>query len=492
MNQILPTTQLSKEQEDALEFLKNRKRFILADSTGTGKTLSMLAAYDTVKDENTHMIVFANKSALVTWRNEIKKHTSFSTYFVNADNITTVAQLQHDISIFPYSLLTGKSRSKEQIKQLVEYIFSQKQITLVLEEAHYCKNPRTERYQTVLPFVRSSSFCWAITATPMVNDLLDLYWLFDLLIPGYLGSKRSFEARYIIYNIREAYKKKNKYGGKLTFKEVKGYQNLEELKERIKPFLLKRVKDYNVKFHVSNNTFRADEEEAYTVAARGMLGIKDYRDFAARLPDLQRIVDNSTEMGRVKNTSTRLATKETILLRGMKEQLDSGECIIVYADFYDTLDRLRYVFENVKGFEYNTLYILDGSTTLTQRTNIQKHFGPGDILLMTSAGKESLNLQQSHILWLYDIPFSLGATLQVIGRIARMDSKFEQFDVYLPVIIKTIDEYKAALLLHNADVFSAVLSGEKTLPKSKSGLNKTAIIKMRKHLLWRFAGSNNR
>lgn len=483
-------TELSDKQREALDILKRSPRFILADSTGTGKTLSMLSAYSDNMDENSHMLVFANKTAVVTWASEIRKHTDFRPLFVTGEcDLGTVLNLDHDITIVTYGAITTCAARAEIIKTLIQ-IYEKKRVFLVLEEAHYCKNPKTVRYQTVLPFVRNAAYCWAITATPMVNDLMDLYWLFDLLLPGYLGARNVFEARYVVTKMKEAWKKRNKYGGKVKYKEVQGYKNLEELKERIKPYLLKRVQNYHVEFHMVKEDFRDDEEQAYLLAAQGLLGIQDYREFAARLPDLQRIVDNSTDIERTKNESTRLATKEIILLTRLKEQLDSGEGVIVYVDFHDTLDRLKYVFQNVRGFAFRTLFTLDGSDTLNERIRIQQNFGPGDILLMTSAGKESLNLQQSHTLWLYDIPFSLGSTLQVIGRIARMDSKFEQFDVFLPVISNTIDEYKAASLLHNSDLFSSVLTGEKTLPKSRVSLNKAEIIKMRKHMLWRMRPAN--
>ena len=66
---------------------------------------------------------------------------------------------------------------------------------LIIDEAHKLKNSATVSYR----FVNSiqKKYCLMLTATPIQNDLKELYNLIALIKPGQLGHYRSFKARFI-------------------------------------------------------------------------------------------------------------------------------------------------------------------------------------------------------------------------------------------------------------------------------------------------------
>ena len=61
---------------------------------------------------------------------------------------------------------------------------------LIVDEAHRLKNERTENYRFASKIRKT--FCLMLTATPVQNDLQELYNLVHLTVPGLLGSPSSF------------------------------------------------------------------------------------------------------------------------------------------------------------------------------------------------------------------------------------------------------------------------------------------------------------
>lgn len=485
-------TALSKEQEEAVALLPTKTRFVLADSTGMGKTLTILAAFEALRQAqpDRHLLVLANKSALVTWEREIRKHTDLA-YSLYASDVSS-EHFGSRITIVSYPSLKAH-------RGVLLRVFEEHpgRVVLVLEEAHYCKSYRPPKQAAlrakaegklegpvtgtlltdqVAPLVAHSEYTWAVTATPFMNKIEDLYGLFELLLPGFFGSVSKFRSTYLEMELKERWKDKRKY------MVVKGYKNLDHLKAVIAPYYLKRVQDYCVEFKPHGADMTAAEERLYLQAAAGILG-EGYRDFAGRLPDLQRVVDNAVVGfgSRDANTRPELSTKEQLLVAGVREQLTAGEPVIIFADLHDTVDRLELILK-AQGFP---VLRMDATASAAKRSQLCEAFAGGMILLMSAVGRESLNLQQSHILWIYDIPFSMGACVQLVGRIARMDSEHEVFEVHFPILRGTIDEYKAKMFLHKTDLFTRVLKGEATMPRVRTAITKRQLEYLRGRLLWR-------
>ena len=66
---------------------------------------------------------------------------------------------------------------------------------LVVDEAHKLKNPATKNWQLVSSIRKK--FFLLLTATPLQNDLKELFNLISLLRPGQLGSYRTFRRNYM-------------------------------------------------------------------------------------------------------------------------------------------------------------------------------------------------------------------------------------------------------------------------------------------------------
>ena len=95
--------------------------------------------------------------------------------------------------------------------------------TMVLDEAQHIKNRQTQNAQAVKS-VRSKHRL-VLTGTPLENSVLDLWSIFDFLMPGYLGSAKDFRERYELPIVKE-----------------KNAEAQQRLARRLRPFLLRRLK----------------------------------------------------------------------------------------------------------------------------------------------------------------------------------------------------------------------------------------------------------
>lgn len=501
-------TALRDYQVEAVGLMASKKRFVLADPTGKGKTLSVIAAFERLLEERPErrMLVLANKNSLAVWQLELEKHTDLP-YVVGgthnweeasarwADEDPPVVVLSYP-SIAPTDRKTGdfddegnpvleRVQSKFRDALVRAYAEHDGSMVLVLEEAHYCKSPGTKRHEVVGHVVAASEYAWAVTATPIVNRLTDLYHLFDLLIPGFFGGMSDFLDA---YTVRE----RKRVSRKRSVMQVVGYRDLPKLKEKVAPFIVKRpMEGFHVDFVAKPCRLTPEEEDLYLDAAAGILedveDPDDARDFGARLPDLQLVVDGAVKKNREPNFDCTLGSKERVLLEGLQESFASSEhkAAVVFCYFNATFARLEFVLRHGVGkLGYSRLLTLTAADSVERRVEISREFSPGDVALITSAGKESISLRAADEMWLYDVPFSMGDTLQAVGRMTRMDSDYRDFTVYVPVAEATVDVYKAQVLLHKSDLFAKVLTREVTMPTGAL-VSPEDLAELKKELLWR-------
>ena len=271
----------------------------------------------------------------------------------------------------------------------------------------------------------------------------------------------------------------------MTIKEIIGYQNSEELAARLKPIMMVRQRNIPVKFTWEEVTISPEMEAVYLKAAQGILGGTP-REFVGRLPQLQLAANNSILEGGEPNTSVSLCGKELAFVALLDKMLRAEKCVIIYSSFLESIARIEFVLGVVKtALTYQNIYRITGSQSSKERERVSKGFGPGDIILMTRAGGVSLNLQQSNQVIFYDIPFSVADFVQVVGRVARMDSTHSEMMITSIIAKGTIDEYKMRYLQMNSLFVSNLIGSNVNLPQVKKTISKEMVKELRKELLWR-------
>jgi SNF2 family DNA or RNA helicase len=513
----MPFPLLSDDQAEAVKILCRGVNLILAFGTGTGKTMAGLASFEALrqiqKNSNIRLVVVGTNTSMSVWENHIKKYTDYSCSVcystLNDEKIDAFIQSK----VLPDVLIVGYS-GIVRFSNCLKKLYKSGPIVLIIDEAHHLKNYKSDYHKHCKIFSRMSYCTWLLTATPALNKVVeDIYTLVNFVFPGALGKREDYLESYTVRKLQRINKPGNsrytqnysqptedsgpdliqtKIANQFSdfTKIIVDYKNLEDLNERIKPYMMIRYKKFDVNFNYHFVDPSPEEFDRYIQAASGLLGLT-FREFAARIPDLQLVVDGSAGINREPIKYPEIGTKEKKLIECVTPILDSGNAVIVFSYLRLSIDKIKETLSMT--FPERKIYLITGSTPTKKRGEYAEQFSPGDIMLITGAGGESLNLQCAGDLVMYNLPFSVAQFVQVAGRIIRMDSKFESVNIHIIESSNTVDSYKRLLLQYYSGVIQKLLCGNTmqdnpNLPKAASMTPKDVIVKLRKTLLWKTKG----
>src|SRR5690625_334877 len=163
---------------------KMNGRAILADEVGLGKTIEaglILKEY-MIRNLVKKVLILVPASLVNQWVKELNEK-----FFIPAIAFRkNMNWEQYDIIVS--SLDLAKRSPHQEMIQQIDYDF------LLVDEAHKLKNHRTKNYS----FIRSvhKKYCLLLTATPIQNNLLEIFNLVSILKPGHLGDYDSFMKRF--------------------------------------------------------------------------------------------------------------------------------------------------------------------------------------------------------------------------------------------------------------------------------------------------------
>jgi superfamily II DNA/RNA helicase len=244
-----------------------------------------------------------------------------------------------------------------------------------------------------------------------------------------------------------------------------------------------RQKKYNLKFASVTDELSKDEALAYERISEGIFTDEE-RNFSQRMHDLQRLVDNSYTDELTGNMDS---TKERLLIKSLKSIVSKGFSVVVFSEYLSTVDRIVEIIENNKiEIGYRKIFQIKGSVKIQVRETIEDEIREKDIIIVTKAGTESINLQRANCVIMYDIPYSIKDCIQLIGRITRMDTNFAAQYIILIWTKGTIDEYKYLLFQDNANLIKQVLGSDANLPSTLTEIDRKNLDKLKDKLLWHY------
>ena len=331
---------------------------------------------------------------------------------------------------------------------------------VVLDEAQAAKNPQTRLFRSLKGL--RGGFRLALTGTPVENHVGDLWALFDLLNPGLLGSRESFQ--------RDFFRPIQVWGDRGA---------AEALRRRTAPFLLRRLKtdrsvledlpekivtrEYCTLTAEQAALYRAvlDRGEAAVGAAEGMARRGEVLGLLTRLKQVCNhpahfLGDGSPLEGR----SGKLARLVELLLR-IREQ---GERTLVFTQYAAMGSLLQDYLQRRFGEEVPFLH---GSVPRVKRDRMVERFqgdrGPGIFVLSLRAGGTGLTLTRSNHVIHYDRWWNPAVEDQATDRAHRIGQSRNVF-VHPLIVAGTLEERIDALLESKADLADRVVgSGERWL-----------------------------
>ncbi len=440
-----------------LEFLRvNNFGGILADEMGLGKTLQALAFLKTVVERaagpnRLPSLIVCPTSLVFNWVAEAQKFTPELKVIAvqGARRAELFADIpKADVVVTSYALIR---RDAEQYRGL-EFE------TLVLDEAQHIKNRQTQNAQSVKSVRARRRF--VLTGTPMENSVLDLWSIFDFLMPGYLGTAADFKERYEVPIARE----KDAGGGARS-----------RLARRIRPFLLRRLKrevakDLPEKIEqVSFCDLSPEQQAVYQqlleasrkeiTDAVGQQGLQKSRMLI--LTALLRLRQVCCDLRLLKLEGARddNSGKLELFNELLQEAIDGGHRVLVFSQFVEMLQLLKAALQaqNID-FAY-----LDGSTG--DRAKVVQEFQSKDIpvfLISLKAGGVGLNLTAADTVLHFDPWWNPAVEAQATDRAHRI-GQTRVVTSYKLITRGTVEEKILNLQQQKKELIQSTLAGEEQL-----------------------------
>lgn len=216
---------------------------------------------------------------------------------------------------------------------------------------------------------------------------------------------------------------------------------------------------------------------------------EETKKHSARLAEMQRYVNISREKRKLlldlvfngKSSDS----DETLLEKG----------VIIYIEYLDVIAQIAEDFKS-RGID---CYVIQGSTKEKDRGEISDEFKSdpnSKVVLISQAAGESLNLNGTNEIILYDLPKGPGKFNQTIGRIARCFSKFEEqgrkFYIHYVIVDETLDEYKPILLSSKKELEEEILHADTIDLKEIKSYDAMMLKYIRQEKLWKTRKGNKK
>jgi SNF2 family DNA or RNA helicase len=437
-----------------LEFLRtNRFGGILADEMGLGKTLQTLAFLKSVverRPEKLPSLIVCPTSLVFNWVAEAAKFTPELNMLAlhgprRQESFARIPEA--DLVVTSYALIR---RDAEQYRA-AEFD------TVVLDEAQHIKNRQTQNAQAVKAIRARNRF--VLTGTPIENSVLDLWSIFDFLMPGYLGSATDFKERYEAPIARE------------NNPEAKS-----RLARRIRPFLLRRLKTEVAKDlpekieQVSFCELTAEQHEVYQQLlessrqeisnAVGQQGLQKSRMII--LTALLRLRQVCCDLRLLKLEGAKENNSGKVDLFGelLQEVIDGGHRVLVFSQFTEMLGLLKEQLAS-QNIEYT---YLDGSTR--DRAQVVQDFQTRPnipvFLISLKAGGVGLNLTAADTVIHFDPWWNPAVEAQATDRAHRI-GQTKVVTSYKLITKGTVEEKILNLQNKKRELIQSTLSGEEQL-----------------------------
>jgi len=440
---------LRSYQEAGVRWLKMLSSYqfggILADDMGLGKTIQTIAYLLSEKEEGNlqqPVLIVTPASLLYNWQIECRRFAPELSVTVSAGSKQQRDALieenpTSDIFITSYSML------RQDIERYRDMSFH----CLVLDEAQAIKNAATKTFHAVKEIQATHRF--ALSGTPIENNLEELWALFNVLMPGFFPPMRQFKAL-----------------------------DTEDVAQMVRPFVLRRekkrvLKDLPDKMETNLYSSLTEEQKtvylAYLKQMQETVGAMSEGEFnrnrisiLAGLTRLRQICcdprlflpDYSGQSGKLEQL------KEIIPVA-----IENGRRILLFSQFTSMLSLIEAELASL-GID---VFYLRGSTKSADRQKMVDQFNQGDkavFLISLKAGSTGLNLTGADTVILYDLWWNPAVEEQAAGRAHRIGQQ-KKVEVWRLIAEGTIEEKINQLQQGKRELFEKVLQATDTAGRSQ-------------------------
>ena len=430
---------LREYQVKGYNFLRNIENLgfgaILADDMGLGKTIQTIALILSLKDKKG--IIITPTAVLYNWKNEFSKFASSLKIGIIHGSSKERNKIKEKYEEYDILLTTyGTLRTDIDFYKEKNFDFC------IIDEAQNIKNNKSKTTKCVKEI--KANFKLALTGTPIENNILELWSIFDFIMPMYLNTEENFKEKYYKINDEEILKELTGLISPFILRRLKE-EVLNELPDKIeKEYILKmdskEKQIYNTYLKEVKNKIREDKNNkilmfSYLMKLRQLcldpsLLIEDYNEESSKIKVIKEII---------------------------KDCLENDKKILIFSQFTKVLKKISKRLE-----EENMSYLyLDGNTNAKDRLKLVNKFNnekENIFLISLKAGGVGLNLTSANVVVHFDPWWNPAVENQATDRAHRIGQK-NVVEVIKLISKDTIEEKILKLQEEKKELIRKIIDG---------------------------------
>ena len=402
-----------EHQKIAIESLLKNKKYILADDMGLGKTTStIIAALETGSKK---VLIICPATLKINWEREIQLYSKKTTYICEGKNFTGDA----DFVIMNYDIIKNFHDSKKPNEsQILNSGFD----LVIIDEAHYIQNVQAQRTKLINDLVKNIERLWLLTGTPMTSRPINYFNLLSLV-------DSPVAKNWMAYVIRYCSGYQFKVGQRKVW-NVMGASNLEELRDRTSPTVLRRLKEdvLDLPEKIITPVYLRLRSKKY----EEVMG--DYYNWYERNPEESKNLSiQFTKLTEVRQVIAEEKTQHTIELA--ENFIEQDKKVIIFCNFTKSLETIVEHFGKVA-------VRLDGQMSKIQRQDAVDRFQEDEKVKVfvgnIKAAGVGITLTAAEAVIMNDLSFLPSDHSQAEDRAYRYGQKNNVL-VYYPIFENTIE-----------------------------------------------------
>lgn len=418
-----------EHQKEAIQKLCENKKMILADDMGLGKTTSTIIAALETKVKK--VMIICPASLKINWQREIQNYTGRSTSIVEGKKWEDA-----DFVIINYDIIKNFHDEKNKKDSI---ILNSKFDLVVIDEAHYVQNKQAQRTKLINDFALKVDRLWLLTGTPITSRPINYYNLLNLIDSPVAVNWMAYVRRYCNgFQFR---------AGKRKVWNVSGASNLEELRDRTKPLVLRRLKEnvLDLPDKIITPVYLRLRSRVY----EELMG--DYYDWYDKSGDGDSLTLQFSKLTQVRQCIAQEKVSSTIEI--CENIIEQEKKVIVFTNFTKTLEMI------LEHFGKKAVR-LDGSMNQRQRQESVDKFQNDDNVRVfvgnIKAAGTGITLTAGEAVVMNDLSFLPSDHSQSEDRAYRYGQKNNVL-VYYPIFDNTIEGIIYDILRKKKDIFETIM-----------------------------------
>lgn len=414
---------LRSYQTFGVKYAIHQKRTLLGDEMGLGKTIQAIASIAALKAQGKHhFMVVCPASVLINWVREIEKHSTLGVTKVHGGDEESLRHWRENGDV---AVTTYESISRFELPE--KFTFDM----LVVDEAHYVKNPEAQRTVAMKKLLQKTEYVLYMSGTPLVNRVDEMCFLLSSLKPEISH----------------------------TLEKLKSISTAEQFRQELAPIYLRRVRE-----DVLKELPNLIEKEQWCVLNKKEEAIYKEAVLSSNLMAIRQVswqVDNLDD-----------CTKAQRLKEICEQAKEQGRKVIVFSFFRNTLNKVTTLLSD------RCMEIISGDISPARRQEIVDEFNsaePGAVLVsQVQAGGTGLNIQCASVVVFCEPQLTPAIENQAVSRAYRMGQTSDVL-VYRLLADETIDERMLQMLSRKQKEFDS-FADESVIGDQSLNLEDTSIL----------------